>query len=183
MPPSSRLLSLGVVAFLFAGAVLAGWPGRSYQPCCPSPCAPVVPAPSPDDDRAAIRKVLDDQVAAWNRAELVAFMAGYWKSEELSFYSGNTRTHGYNATLQRYRTRYQSEGKEMGRLRFELYAIDLLGPDAAAVRGKFELTMKKDRPEGLFTLLFRRFPEGWRIVHDHTSTEPPPRNQRQKDGA
>jgi beta-aspartyl-peptidase (threonine type) len=131
---------------------------------------PVLPAPSADDDRAAIRKVLDDQVAAWNRADLNAFMVGYWSSEELSFYSGKTRTHGWKATLDRYRKRYQAEGKEMGQLRFELFHVDLLGADAALVRGKYELTMKKEKPEGLFTLLLRRFPEGWRIVHDHTSS-------------
>ncbi len=170
MSRSSRLLPVVLAASLSAGAVLAGWPGRSYQPCCPPPCVPVVPVASPQDDRAAIRKLLDDQVIAWNRGDLTAFMAGYWNSEDLSFFSGKTRTYGFKATLERYRTRYQAEGKEMGRLRFELFAIDVLGPDAAVVRGKFELTMKKDKPEGLFTLLLRRLPEGWRIVHDHTSS-------------
>jgi beta-aspartyl-peptidase (threonine type) len=170
MPQLSRLLPVVLAASLSAGVLLASWPARSYQPCCPPPCVPVVPAPSAEDDRAAIRKVLDDQVSAWNRADLTAFMAGYWDSEELTFFSGRTRTQGHKATLDRYRKRYQAEGKEMGRLRFELFAIDVVGPDAAVVRGKFELTMKKEKPEGLFTLLFRRFPEGWKIVHDHTSS-------------
>ena len=45
----------------------------------------------------------------------------------------------------------------------------MLGPDAALVRGRFTLEMRNEKPTRLFTLVFRRFPEGWRIVHDHTS--------------
>ncbi len=49
-----------------------------------------------------------------------------------------------------------------------------LGADAALILGHWELEREKDRPGGIFTLVVRRFPEGWRIVHDHTSTVPPP---------
>jgi beta-aspartyl-peptidase (threonine type) len=163
-----RLRLVAFVVSLSAGALLGGvgW----YWPYHPAPGQSTVSAASPDDDRVAIRKLLDDQVAEWNRGDLKAFMSGYWNSEKLTFYSGKTRTHGYKATLERYQKRYQAEGKEMGKLRFELFAIDLVGPDAAVVRGKFELTMKKEKPNGLFTLLLRRLPEGWRVVHDHTSS-------------
>ncbi len=70
-------------------------------------------AQSPD---AAIHKVFDAQIAAWNRGDLEAFMAGYWHSPELVFYSNNAETHGWQATLDRYRKTYQAEGKEMGTL-------------------------------------------------------------------
>jgi uncharacterized protein (TIGR02246 family) len=171
MPRFTTYLILASV--LSGGIVLASWPRRSRPDCSP-PC-PVAPAPaeavpSSEEEKAAIRKVLDDQVSAWNKGDLEAFMKGYWSSPELSFFSGKERTLGWQATLERYRKRYQAEGKEMGKLRFELYAVDLLGPDAAVVRGRFFLTLKKDKPEGLFTLLFRKLPAGWRIVHDHTSS-------------
>ena len=139
--------------------------GRRAAPCCPCPEAPGGP-----DAEGTIRAVLDDQVAAWNRGDLEAFMAGYWASPELSFFSAAERTQGWEATLQRYRKRYRSEGREMGRLTFSEPQIDVLGPDSALVRGRWQLVRSKDRPGGLFTLIFRRFPEGWRIVHDHTSS-------------
>jgi beta-aspartyl-peptidase (threonine type) len=168
------LLASVLAVSLIAEVVLASWPDCA-APSCGCPCdgpLPVAAAATDQADRAAIRKVLDDQVAAWNKGDLEAFMAGYWSSEKLSFYSGKTRTHGWQATLERYRQRYQAGGKEMGQLRFELFHVDLLGPDAAVVRGRFQLTLKKqkDQPEGLFTLLLRRMSEGWRIVHDHTSS-------------
>jgi beta-aspartyl-peptidase (threonine type) len=118
----------------------------------------------------AVRGVLDEQVRAWNKGDLDGFMAGYWKSPDLTFFSGDKVTRGWEATLERYRKKYQAEGKEMGKLSFKDLDVQVLGPDSAVVRGRFELVTSKDKPTGLFTLLFRRFPEGWRIVHDHTSS-------------
>jgi beta-aspartyl-peptidase (threonine type) len=121
------------------------------------------------DEKAAIRAVLDAQQAAWNKGDLETFMAGYWSSPDLTFFSGGDRKHGWKATLERYRERYQAKGAEMGKLTFSDLQIELLGPDAAFVRGRFTLERTKDRPTGQFTLILRRFPEGWRIIHDHTS--------------
>jgi beta-aspartyl-peptidase (threonine type) len=118
----------------------------------------------------AVRGVLDAQVEAWNKGDLEGFMKGYWKSPELSFFSGGERARGWQATLDRYRKRYQSEGKEMGKLSFSDLQVEVLGADAAFVRGRFQLERTKDKPAGQFTLIFKRFSEGWRIVHDHTSS-------------
>jgi uncharacterized protein (TIGR02246 family) len=117
-----------------------------------------------------VRAVLDKQVEAWNRGDLEGFMAGYWNSPDLVFQSGATLTRGWQQTRERYRRLYQAEGKEMGRLRFEELDVQPLSPDAAFVRGRWQLTMKDgSRPGGLFTLLLRRVGGEWKIVHDHTS--------------
>lgn len=126
-------------------------------------------AGTPSDITVAIRKVLNDQVAAWNKGDLPGFMEGYWNDEKLSFFSGNTKTAGWQATLDRYRKKYQGEKKEMGKLAFVDLSIDLLGPDHALVRGRFRLTLKNESPSGLFTVIFKKLPAGWRIIHDHTS--------------
>jgi beta-aspartyl-peptidase (threonine type) len=121
------------------------------------------------DVGAAIRAVMDAQVAAWNHHDLEAFMAGYWKSSDLTFFSGATETQGWEPTLERYRRSYQAEGHAMGKLSFSDLQIEPLGADSAFVRGKFQLAMPDGKqPHGVFTLIFRKFPEGWRIVHDHT---------------
>jgi beta-aspartyl-peptidase (threonine type) len=120
----------------------------------------------------AIRLVLHSQVEAWNHRDLDSFMAGYWRSPELTFFSGTTETKGWEPTLARYRKNYQSEGRSMGTLSFGDLQVQVLGADAAFVRGQFHLVMPDGKqPHGLFTLIFRRFPEGWRIVHDHTCAE------------
>ncbi len=119
-----------------------------------------------------MRAVLDAQVAAWNRHDLDSYMAGYWKSPDLTFYSGGTITRGWQPTLERYRKRYQSEGRDMGSLDFPEISVEPLGDATAVVRGRWRLKMKDGKtPQGLFTLIFKKFPEGWRIVHDHTSIE------------
>jgi beta-aspartyl-peptidase (threonine type) len=115
-----------------------------------------------------IRAVLDAQVEAWNRRDLEGFMKGYWNSPDLSFYSNATKTAGWKSTIDRYRLRYQSEGREMGTLTFSELQIEMLGPAAAFVRGHWNLKMNAGEAGGLFTLIFRKFPEGWKIIHDHT---------------
>ena len=122
--------------------------------------------PKPED---AIRAVLTAQEAAWNRGDLDGFMKGYWKSDQLRFYSGGTVTSGWQATLDRYRKRYQAEGKEMGKLTFTDLEVEVLGPDAAMARGWWKLKLAKENPEGLFTLILKKYPAAWKIVHDHTS--------------
>lgn len=136
----------------------------------PAQAAPSGQAPAPDADTSAIRLVLDAQVAAWNRGDLEGFMQGYWRSDSLTFYSGGDVSHGWQAAHDRYVRRYRSEGREMGRLAFDLHAITLLAPGQAVVRGGWALELTSGHPQGLFTLWLRRFPAaGWRIVHDHSS--------------
>ncbi|MGA2855230.1 MAG: AtzH-like domain-containing protein [Candidatus Sulfotelmatobacter sp.] len=118
----------------------------------------------------AVTQVLGSQVKAWNHHDLQAFMAGYWKSPDLTFFSGANERHGWQETMDRYKATYQSPGHEMGKLEFANMRVEALGSDAAFVRGEWHLTMSDGKtPHGLFTLVFRRFPDGWKIVHDHTS--------------
>jgi ketosteroid isomerase-like protein len=124
----------------------------------------------PDDPQSAVTAVLHMQQDAWNRHDLDGFMAGYWKSSELTFFSGASERHGWQETMDRYRAAYASPGHEMGKLAFSDLRIETLGPEAAFVRGEWHLTMPDGKtPHGIFTLVFRKFPEGWKIIHDHTS--------------
>jgi len=120
--------------------------------------------------KAAVERVLRAQQDAWNHHDLEGFMTGYWNSPDLTFFSAARETFGWQGSLDRYRKTYQAEGKEMGNLEFSSLRIEPIGADAAFVRGAWHLTMSDGKtPHGLFTLIFRRFPEGWKIIHDHTS--------------
>jgi ketosteroid isomerase-like protein len=124
----------------------------------------------PDEVSPEVQRVLTSQQDAWNRHDLEAFMSGYWNSPQLTFFSAAKEARGWQPTLDRYRQTYQAAGKEMGRLEFSELKIEPMGQDAAFVRGAWKLTMSDGKtPHGLFTLIFRKFPEGWKIIHDHTS--------------
>lgn len=120
-------------------------------------------------DEAAVRKVLDEQVAAWNRGDLPGFMAGYWKSNDLTYFSGKERQQGWDALIARYEKRYRADGKEMGKLSFSELEVQLLSREFALVKGRWLVEMKEEKPAGLFTIVVRKTNQGWLIVHDHTS--------------
>ncbi len=121
-----------------------------------------------DQAVAEIRAVIRAQEAAWNRGDLEAFMQGYERSAKTTFVSGDEITRGWQTVLDRYKANYSNREK-MGTLSFSDLEITPLAPDAAVVLGRWQLKRAKDNPRGRFTLIFRRTPEGWLIVQDHTS--------------
>jgi ketosteroid isomerase-like protein len=130
----------------------------------------LVPNAYAADSESAIKHVLTAQQEAWNRHDLDGFMSGYWNSPDLTFFSGAKETRGWQATLERYRATYNSPGHAMGKLDFSDLRIEMLGPEGAFVRGAWHLTMPEGKnPGGKFTLIFRKFGDGWKIIHDHTS--------------
>jgi ketosteroid isomerase-like protein len=139
---------LAVVVMALAGSTF-GWSGSGPE--------------------SAIKAVLDLQQAAWNRGDIEGFMAYYWKSDDLTFQSGGRRTRGWSEVMARYKKNYSPD--KMGRLEFSDLAIHVLSGDSAFVLGRFRLGFNGVFREGVFTLIFRRMRDGWRIVHDHTSSE------------
>jgi ketosteroid isomerase-like protein len=122
----------------------------------------------------AVPAVLNAQEAAWNRGDIDQFMAAYAHSPEPTFVSGDEVTRGWQTVRDRYAKKYRDRD-EMGRLTFSGLTIIPLCEDAAIVLGNWHLQRKSDQPQGKFTLLFRKLPEGWRIVVDHTSAASPPK--------
>src|SRR6266513_2653965 len=117
---------------------------------------------------AQIRSVLHAQQDAWNRGDIDGFMNGYARSASTLFISEDTIRRGWQTVRDRYRKKYSSRAK-MGTLTFSDLEITLLSSDSAVASGRWKLKRANDQPHGRFTLILKRLPEGWRIVHDHTS--------------
>ena len=120
-----------------------------------------------------IRAVLRAQQEAWNRGDIDSFMNGYARDETTVFVSGDEVRRGWQTVRDRYLSKYNDRAK-MGTLTFSDLEIEQLGPDSALALGHWELKRASDNPHGRFTLIFRKTPDGWRIVHDHTSAAAPP---------
>ena len=128
-----------------------------------------------------IRAVLAQQERAWNDFDLDRFMRGYWKNDSTIFASGGEASRGWNQMLSRYQKGYDTAEKA-GQLKFDIHQIDFMGETWAKALGAWKLVpkaaktngMSQPMARGLFTLIFHRVPEGWKIVHDHTSEASPP---------
>ena len=150
------LLAVGSFALLFIFSVLNR--GRAVGK----------PTEEQNADRDAIRMVLNAQQAAWNRGDVDAFLVGYWRSPELTFSGSSGVSRGWDGVLARYKKNYPDR-EAMGELDFSALEFRFLGKDAALVLGKWHLKREKGDVGGVFTLVWQRFPEGWKIIHDHTS--------------
>lgn len=132
----------------------------------------------PDDgrnsDREAIGALLSAQDAAWNRGDIDAFLAAYWHSPELTFSGSSGVSRGWDGVLARYKRVYPDRAA-MGTLETSGLEFRFLGPDAALVLGRWHLKREKGDIGGVFSLVWQRLPEGWKIVHDHTSAVEPPK--------
>lgn len=116
-----------------------------------------------------IKQVLMEQQKGWNDGDIPAYMQGYHKSDSLRFASGGNVSYGWQTTLDRYLKGYPDKAT-MGKLTFSNIDVKILSETSALVFGKWELDRENDHPWGLFTLVFKLTDEGWRIVHDHTSS-------------
>jgi ketosteroid isomerase-like protein len=133
-----------------------------------------IPAIALPKAETEIRAVIQAQQEAWNRGNIDGFMNGYARgdrhsgSDTTTFVSGDSITRGWQTVRDRYKKKY-SDREKMGTLAFSDLEIRPLSHDAAIALGRWKLKRAKDEPHGRFTLIFRRTPEGWRIIHDHTS--------------
>lgn len=118
--------------------------------------------------KSEIQSVLNRQRASWNEKSIEGFMDDYWKSENFTFQSGNNRLHGWDALYSRYKKSYT--GENWGELDFTDIEIEVLTNDFAYVLGRWKLTYTDSVKEGLFTIIFKRMPGGWKIIHDHSSS-------------
>ena len=116
----------------------------------------------------AIRNILAQQTIAWNQGNLDAFMKGYWKSDSLVFVGKSGLTYGYRQTLNNYKKNYPDTA-HMGKLQFDILAINRLADNYYFVIGKFMLQRSVGNVSGHFTLLVKKINGQWLIINDHSS--------------
>jgi ketosteroid isomerase-like protein len=125
------------------------------------------------DDERAVRAVLASLQPAWNRGDLDGFLDGYARVPGLVFTSGGKVRRGWQETHDTFLARYGQAKQTMGALTFEILGLQAVGADGAVVLGRWSLDVP-NAGAGVFSVILERRPEGWRVIHDHTSSDPPP---------
>jgi len=140
-------------------------------------CCLTIAAQAPvSADESAIRASIAKQAAAWNRGDIPDFMKAYEDSPETTFIGTSLRK-GYQPILERYQKSY-SNPAQMGMLTFTDVEVRLLPvscgkTELAVVTGRFHLQRSEKgdatKDDGIFSLVWRKGPHGWKILLDHTS--------------
>jgi ketosteroid isomerase-like protein len=115
-----------------------------------------------------IRKVLDDQISAWNKGDFEQYMIGYWKSDSLRFIGKSGLKYGWQNTLNNYKKSYPDKAS-MGILKFDVLSVELFSSETAFVIGLWKLTRDAGNIDGVFSLVFKKINGQWLIVCDHSS--------------
>jgi uncharacterized protein (TIGR02246 family) len=135
--------------------------------CCRAPAA----APDPEAEKAAIRHVVADMEAAWNRGDFEGYMAAF-KKPDVVFVSKGEVQKDWQGTLDHYRRDYGGGGAERrGKLHFSDLRIELLSPDSAQLIGRYRLEGGGQPQDGINTRLFRKVDGRWVIALNHVSSK------------
>ena len=119
-------------------------------------------------EELAVRKVLQDQTAAWNKGDIEGYMQGYWNSDSLLFIGKNGPKYGFKSTLENYKKSYPDTAA-MGKLNLEVLQMKRLSVQYFFVVGRWQLQRSIGNLDGSYTLLLKKIKKNWVIVADHSS--------------
>jgi len=118
-------------------------------------------------EKEQILNIMNEQVQAWNNADLEGFMQGYWKSDKLQFIGKNGIKYGWQVTLDNYKKSYPDQAA-MGTLHFDVLQVEVV-KESAFVLGKWQLSRAEDTLKGFYTLYWKKIDGQWKIIIDHSS--------------
>lgn len=124
------------------------------------------------DDEAIKKEIHNNLLKSaeyWNKGDVEAYMSiSYPKKDDILMQSANSRIYGYKKIYDMYAGLFPKE-EARGVLTFSDVEVNVLSPDTAVEIGRFKLTYKDGKERSsYFTAILKKFPEGWRIVHDHS---------------
>lgn len=132
--------------------------------------APAIPL---GDPRREIAAMLQRSAADWNRGDLDGFMSDYAKDSLTSYMAGAHVQYGWQPLYDRYQRTYFAPGKSRDSLSFDELRVRVLTLDLAYATARFKLSRRDSVvASGPFTLVLQRQGDRWRILHDHTSSDP-----------
>lgn len=125
----------------------------------------------PSDDtqaRAEMLAALDASAAAWNRGDLTGHLAIYDPAVTAMTRSGLRP--GVAAIERSFRETYFRDGQPKQQLQMEQVQLRFVGRGAALMTGRFRLSGGGlAEQSGWFSLVWQQGPQGWKVVHDHSS--------------
>lgn len=158
LEPKGNAMNVARWAWCAAGAALVA-------------CA--APNVAPGNPQAEIAAMLQRSSADWNRGDLAGFMSDYVKDSTVGYVSGGHVQYGWQPLYDHYQATYFAPDKSRDSLAFEEVHVRPLAADLALCTARFKLLRAGAvTASGPFTLVVQKRDGRWRILHDHTSSDP-----------
>lgn len=120
-------------------------------------------------EERAIRQVIAEMEAAWNRGDFAGYMRGF-KKPDVVFVSRGEFQRDWQGTLDHYVRDYGGDPGRRGRLHFFEIRVEMLGPDAAQLISRYRLQGGGRPQDGINTRLMRKVDGRWVIALNHVSS-------------
>ena len=125
------------------------------------------------DPQQDIAAMMQRSASDWNRGDLAGFMSDYARDDSTSYMAGGHVMYGWQKMYDRYQANYFAPGKSRDSLSFGELHVRVLTPDFAYATARYKLTRRDSVvSSGPFTLVLQRQGDRWKILHDHTNTDP-----------
>lgn len=121
------------------------------------------------EEERAIRGVIADMQAAWNRGDFAAYMAGFLRPDVV-FVSRGRFQRDWQGTLDHYIADYGGAPDTRGVLCFYDIRIERLADDAAQLVSRYHLARADEPQYGINTRLMRKVEGRWVIALNHVSS-------------
>jgi uncharacterized protein (TIGR02246 family) len=133
-------------------------------------------SPNPSTEQPPLTQQIVTQLeraaSDWNRGDLEGFLSDYAPESTTTFVDGRRARHGFEFIRDNY-ARWFAPGARRDSLHFEEIEVRPLGASHALVTARFILQRGGAvTSSGPFTLVMERRQKGWKILHDHSSSDP-----------
>jgi ketosteroid isomerase-like protein len=119
-----------------------------------------------------VNRMLEESAAAWNRGDLEGYLSDYADAPSTTYVGRRGLVTGLEGIRAVYAPAF-APGAARDSLRFEDVRVRSLPPLAGIVTARWILHDGDEiTASGPLTLVVRRLGSGWKVIHDHSSSDP-----------
>ena len=162
----SRWLVTVLLFFSFQG--FAANPQSTWVFDSVAPTSTPSGSPAEPSDAQQVYAVILDQIKYWNAHDIEHYMDTYWKSPDLLVVVEGEQIIGWAEMLAAYQRGFPDRN-EMGAVTLQRVKLQQISPEFYLALSWYTFSRNTKNSYCTDTMIFRKLPEGWKIITSHAS--------------